>query len=193
MSKERRRRAERSPSRSRSPPRKRSRSPPSPRRRPRRSRSRSSGRDHPPPSEVLGVFGLAQRTSEDDLRDIFGEFGEIDSVKLIMDKQRKQSRGFAFIYFFNQEDAARARRKLNGTDAARARRKLNGTTLDGRKVRVDFSLTKMPHAPTPGKYMGSRRSRSASRSPRRSPRRVRRLVRARLAWPYCTGNSLGQG
>ena len=31
---------------------------------------------------------------------------------------------------------------------------MDGQDLDGRQVRVDFSVTKRPHTPTPGKYMG---------------------------------------
>ena len=31
---------------------------------------------------------------------------------------------------------------------------MNGADLDGRKIRVDFSITKRPHTPTPGMYMG---------------------------------------
>lgn len=35
-----------------------------------------------------------------------------------------------------------------------AKRKMNGTELDGKKIRVDFSITKRAHTPTPGMYMG---------------------------------------
>lgn len=31
---------------------------------------------------------------------------------------------------------------------------MNGVELDGRRLRVDFSITKRPHTPTPGVYMG---------------------------------------
>jgi len=31
---------------------------------------------------------------------------------------------------------------------------MNGTELDGKKIRVDFSITKRAHTPTPGMYMG---------------------------------------
>jgi len=33
--------------------------------------------------------------------------------------------------------------------------------LNGRRIRVDYSVTDRPHAPTPGEYMGHRRSRPA--------------------------------
>ena len=30
----------------------------------------------------------------------------------------------------------------------------NGIEIDGRNIRVDFSITKRPHSPTPGVYLG---------------------------------------
>lgn len=36
----------------------------------------------------------------------------------------------------------------------KAKERANGMELDGRRIRVDFSITKRPHTPTPGIYMG---------------------------------------
>ncbi|GFT03601.1 hypothetical protein NPIL_111211, partial [Nephila pilipes] len=55
-----------------------------------------------------------------------------------------RSRGFAFVYFQNMEDAEMAKDRCNGR------------VIDGRKVRVDFSFTKRAHNPTPGIYKGKR-------------------------------------
>lgn len=35
-----------------------------------------------------------------------------------------------------------------------AMERANGMELDGRRIRVDYSITKRPHTPTPGIYMG---------------------------------------
>lgn len=35
-----------------------------------------------------------------------------------------------------------------------AKENCNGLELDGRRIRVDFSITKRAHTPTPGVYMG---------------------------------------
>lgn len=35
-----------------------------------------------------------------------------------------------------------------------AKEHVNGVELDGRRLRVDYSITKRPHTPTPGVYMG---------------------------------------
>jgi len=39
-------------------------------------------------------------------------------------------------------------------DAVDAKEHCNGIELDGRRIRVDYSITKRPHTPTPGVYMG---------------------------------------
>ena len=56
--------------------------------------------------------------------------------------QTGRSRGFAFVYFEAQEDAKAAKDAMNDQE------------IDGRRIRVDFSITKRPHTPTPGVYMG---------------------------------------
>ena len=47
----------------------------------------------------LFVGGLPQEVSQDDLKEYFGQFGEIESVKLKMDPMTGRSRGFAFVVF----------------------------------------------------------------------------------------------
>lgn len=91
---------------------------------------------------MLGVFGLSSRTTQDDLREQFEKFGELEKVQLIIDKQTGMSRCFGFIYFDKLEDAIKAKEACNGM------------TLHGRQIRTDFSLTSRPHSPTPGRYMG---------------------------------------
>jgi transformer-2 protein len=135
----------RSGSRSRSRSHSRSRSP---RRRPDdspRGRSRFGPKGTPPPpSNVLGVFGLSHYTRQRDLEDIFSKFGNVKNANLVMDRRSNQSRGFGFIYFESTEEAERALKETNGM------------RLDGRYIRVDFSATKRAHSPTPGQYMGER-------------------------------------
>jgi len=56
--------------------------------------------------------------------------------------QTGRSRGFGFVYFDNKDDAEEAKERANGME------------LDGRRIRVDYSITKRPHTPTPGVYVG---------------------------------------
>lgn len=63
-------------------------------------------------------------TQEDDLRGAFEEFGEVDSVKIIMDKFTGRSKGYGFVEMPNDDEA------LSAIDA------LNDTELDGRTIVV---------------------------------------------------------
>lgn len=115
---------------------KRSRSPMSSRRR------HVGNRENPPEGRCLGIFGLSIYTQERDLKDVFSKYGPIEDVQIVYDAQTGRSRGFAFVYFENRDDAAVAKDRCNGTD------------IGGRKIRVDFSITQRAHTPTPGIYMG---------------------------------------
>ncbi|KAI0951931.1 hypothetical protein AcV7_007884 [Taiwanofungus camphoratus] len=101
----------------------------------------------PNPSNVLGVFGLSIRTTERDLDDEFSRFGRVEKVVIVYDQRSDRSRGFGFITMSTVEEATRCIKELNGVD------------LNGRRIRVDYSVTDRPHAPTPGEYMGHRRRR----------------------------------
>ncbi|CAN0846409.1 Polyadenylate-binding protein 2 [Linum grandiflorum] len=59
------------------------------------------------------VKNLGHATTEDDLRRIFGEFGQVTSVVVIRDADGKSKR-FGFINYVNPDDAARAVEGLNG-------------------------------------------------------------------------------
>jgi len=100
----------------------------------------------PNPSNVLGVFGLSIRTQERDLDEEFSRFGRVEKVTIVYDQRSDRSRGFGFIKMSTVEEATRCIQELNGID------------LNGRRIRVDYSVTDRPHAPTPGEYMGHRRS-----------------------------------
>jgi RNA recognition motif-containing protein len=62
------------------------------------------------------VGNLSYQMSEDELRNAFGEFGEVSSVKILMDRETGRSRGFGFVEMPNQSEAETAIAKLNGTD-----------------------------------------------------------------------------
>jgi len=131
-----RRRRSRSGSREYSRRRSHSRSPMSDRRR------HNGNRANPDPSCCLGVFGLSLYTTERDIREVFSKYGPLAEVNIVYDQQSRRSRGFAFVYFEVSDDAREAKERANGME------------MDGRRIRVDFSITKRAHTPTPGIYMG---------------------------------------
>uniref|UniRef100_G3NUV2 Transformer-2 protein homolog alpha n=1 Tax=Gasterosteus aculeatus TaxID=69293 RepID=G3NUV2_GASAC len=97
---------------------------------------------NPDPSTCLGVFGLSLYTTERDLREVFSRYGHLAGVNVVYDQRTGRSRGFAFVYFERIDDSKEAMERANGME------------LDGRRIRVDYSITKRAHTPTPGIYMG---------------------------------------
>jgi transformer-2 protein len=45
-------------------------------------------------------------TQERELRDLFTRYGPVDDVQVVYDHQTGRSRGFAFVYMHNIDDAA---------------------------------------------------------------------------------------
>lgn len=70
------------------------------------------------------VAKLNYDTQSDDLRDVFEEFGEVDSAKVIMDQFSGRSRGFGFVEMPDDEAASNAIDQLNDSE------------LDGRTIVV---------------------------------------------------------
>ena len=62
------------------------------------------------------VGNLSYQTTEDELRDLFAEFGDVVSAKLIADKCTGQSKGFGFVEMSNNSEAQKAMDELNGRD-----------------------------------------------------------------------------
>ncbi|MBN1119142.1 MAG: RNA-binding protein [Bacteroidales bacterium] len=71
------------------------------------------------------VGNLSYGVVEEDLKEIFEEYGNVDSVKIITDKFSGKSKGFGFVEMAGSDDAKKAIEELNGG------------TLDNRKVIVN--------------------------------------------------------
>ena len=71
------------------------------------------------------VGNLSFQLSENDLNSAFEEYGQVDSTKIITDRETGRSKGFGFIEMPNQEEAEKA---IEG---------LNGKELEGRAVKVN--------------------------------------------------------
>ena len=62
------------------------------------------------------VGNLSYQSTEDELRDLFAEFWDVVSAKLIADKFTGQSKGFGFVEMSNNSEAQKAMDELNGRD-----------------------------------------------------------------------------
>ncbi len=76
------------------------------------------------------VGNLSYKVNENDLKEIFEEYGDVSSVKIITDKYSGRSKGFGFIEMANDAEANKAIEELNEAE------------LDGRNMRVNQAREK---------------------------------------------------
>jgi cold-inducible RNA-binding protein len=62
------------------------------------------------------VGNMSFDTSEEELRQAFGKFGEVTSVRIITDRHTGRPRGFGFVEMADDSSARQAMEALNGTD-----------------------------------------------------------------------------
>jgi len=109
------------------------------------------------------VGNLPWSATSDQLQEIFSQFGAIKEATLISDRMTGRSKGFGFVEFVNEADAAKAVEAMNGSD------------LDGRAIIVNIAR---PKADRPrGDFGGDRRG-GFNRGPRNFDRSDRRDSRS---------------
>ena len=62
------------------------------------------------------ISGLSYGTNDADLTNLFAEFGEVSSAKVIFDRESGRSRGFAFVEMPNDTEGQKAIDELNGVE-----------------------------------------------------------------------------
>ena len=73
---------------------------------------------------TIYVGNLPFSATEDDVRNLFAEYGNVQSVKLIIDRDTGRPRGFGFV-------------EMDGSEAAAAIEALDGQDYDGRSLRIN--------------------------------------------------------
>jgi RNA recognition motif-containing protein len=71
------------------------------------------------------VGNLSYNVKENELEEVFKEYGEVTSVKVITDKFTGRSKGFAFVEMPNDEEAQNAIKELNEAELASRNLKVN--------------------------------------------------------------------
>src|SRR5262245_22065321 len=67
-------------------------------------------------AKKLYVGNLSFRTTETDLSNMFAEIGEVESVRIITDRDTGRSKGFAFVEMVDDTAAEKAIAQLNGKE-----------------------------------------------------------------------------
>ncbi len=62
------------------------------------------------------VANISFRASETDLKDLFQQFGEVTSAKIVTDRETQRSRGFGFVEMPNSSEGQKAIAELNGAE-----------------------------------------------------------------------------
>jgi RNA recognition motif-containing protein len=96
------------------------------------------------------VGNLSFNATEDAVRSIFQEYGTVDRVSLITDRDTGQARGFGFVEMSNNAEADRAIAELNG-------RQYDGRALNVNEARPK---TERGNGGGGGGYRGGGRSRN---------------------------------
>lgn len=60
------------------------------------------------------IGGLPLEVSEAELNAVFGDFGPVKSLRIVKDRETKESRGFGFVEMVNEDEAKEAIRCMNG-------------------------------------------------------------------------------
>jgi RNA recognition motif-containing protein len=71
------------------------------------------------------VGNLPFTSNSDDLEELFGQYGQVDSAAVINDRETGRSRGFGFVEMATDDEARRAIEELDGHD------------MGGRNLRVN--------------------------------------------------------
>lgn len=83
-----------------------------------------------PPADTLWIGSLPFDTTEDHIYEAFGEYGDVQSVRLPTDRETGAAKGFGYVTF---GDVAQATAALEA---------LNGTEFGSRRIRIDFAPPK---------------------------------------------------
>jgi cold-inducible RNA-binding protein len=93
------------------------------------------------------VGNLSFNTSEDELRQLFETYGQVDRVSILTDRETGRSRGFGFVEMSNSEEGDKA---IAG---------LNGSQFGGRTINVNEARPKGERAASGGGSGGRDRGR----------------------------------
>jgi cold-inducible RNA-binding protein len=93
----------------------------------------------------LYVGNLPYSVRDEDLQQAFGEFGQVSSAKVMMERDTGRSKGFGFVEMGSDAEAQQA---ING---------MNGQSLGGRSIVVNEARPMEPRPPRTGGFGAGRR------------------------------------
>ncbi|MBN1663246.1 MAG: RNA-binding protein [Deltaproteobacteria bacterium] len=86
------------------------------------------------------VGNLPYNVTEDELKDLFAQFGTIETVNIPKDNYSGQAKGFGFVEIPDNSSADKAIKALNGSD------------FKGRNIKVNQAKPREERSPRPRRY-----------------------------------------
>lgn len=84
--------------------------------------------------KTIYVGNLPFSASEDQIRQLFEQYGKVQSVKLVSDRETGRPRGFGFV-------------EMDGSEADTAITALNGQQFGGRSLRINEARERVERGP----------------------------------------------
>lgn len=97
------------------------------------------------------IAGLSYNINDSDLMDLFNEYGEISSAKVVMDRETGRSKGYGFV---EMDDEAAGQKAIE---------ELNGAEYDGRVISVSVARPRTEGGPRRNNNGGGRSGNFRSR------------------------------
>ena len=91
------------------------------------------------------ISNLSWAIKDADLRELFAEYGEISSAKVIMDRETGKSRGFGFVEMPNEEEGKKAIEELDKAE------------YDGKVITVNVAKPREDRGGSRGGFGGGNR------------------------------------
>ena len=93
---------------------------------------------------IMNIFiaGLSYNIKDADLKDLFGEYGEISSAKVITDRESGRSKGYGFVEIADEAAGQKAIDELNGAE------------YDGRTISVSVARPRAEGGSAPRRNNG---------------------------------------
>lgn len=82
-------------------------------------------------TKTIYVGNLPWKIAEQDLNDVFSEFGPVEAARIVTDRDTGRSKGFGFV-------------EMDDSDADKAIAALDGTEWHGRKLTVNQAQERPP-------------------------------------------------
>ena len=93
----------------------------------------------------LYVGNLPYSSTDDSLREMFTQIGQVESARIITDRETGRNKGFGFVEMSTEKDASDAITKFNGTD------------IGGRSIMVSEARPMSPRDGDAGRRFGGKR------------------------------------